>query len=74
MVGPHDYAEPRIIIIQPLVVSFLEDASRLCVEDGMGDQSSWHPEPTLSFGTVLETCGCVLLAVHLMGSCDVEDI
>ena len=37
VVGTHDYGEPRIVIIQPLVVSFLEDDSCLYVENGPGN-------------------------------------
>ena len=74
MVGTHDYGKPSIVIIQPLVVPFLEDDSRLFVENGVGDEGSRHTEPALSFGTVLETRRCVLPTVQLTRPCDVEDI
>jgi len=74
MVHTYDYREPRVVIVQPLIVSFLEDHSRLIVKNGGGDQGPWHPELTLPFGTILETRGHVLLTVHLTRPCDVEQI
>ena len=74
MVRTHDYGEPSVVIVQPLVVSFLEDHSHLIVENGGGDQGPRHPEPTLRFGTVLETRGRVLRTMHLTRPRYVEQI
>src|SRR5438045_2486679 len=74
MIATHDYGKPSIIIIQPFMISFLEDDSHLFVENNVRDQSSRHPKPTLSFGTILETRRCMLPTVQLTRPYDVEDI
>lgn len=54
MIDMHDYGESRIAIIQSFMVSFLENDSRLIIENGAGDQDSRHPESIFSFGIILE--------------------
>jgi hypothetical protein len=51
VVGTHDYGEPRIVIIRPLMISFLEDDSRLIIDAAKGMLCFACPLPSSAFTT-----------------------
>ena len=74
VVRSHGKREPRVVIVQPLVVSLLKYDPRRFVKTCMWNKLSWKAESTLRPRAILETCGIMMFAVHLTGQDDVKHV